>query len=262
MIARQFDPIAELQSAFSLLFKNYALAAIPLVALIVCFALFGLVAIVVGGSALLASLGNLQSNPMALGSIIAVSLPFFGLAALVAFVITLIADGAVVSAAESAWKSGVADVGGGISRSLAKLGDLIVAGIVLGIICVLIAITFVGPLALIFLMMYVFPAIVIGGESAFQAMGTSWNMATKNAGPTFAAFIGIVLVYIVGWIIQAVLHSIPILGWIISLVVSGLTGGYAALVVVRFYDLLRGTATAAAMPTSTPPPPSMPTPSS
>lgn len=255
MIARQFDPIAELQSAFSVLFKNYVLAVIPLVALLICFALFAIVAIVVGGSALLASLGSLQSNPMALWTVLAASLPFFGVAGLVAFVIALIADGATVAAAESAWSTGVADISGGFSRAMSKLGDLVVAAIVLLIICAVIAITFVGPLILLFLMLYVLPAIVVGGESAFQAMGTSWNLATKNFGATFAAFIGIVLVGIVAAIVNTIISHIPILGVILSLALNGLLSAFGALVVVRFYDLLRGSATATAVPTSAPPPP-------
>jgi len=256
MIARQFDPVAELQSAFTVLTKNYALAVIPLVALIICLALFGVVAIVVGGSALLASFGSLQSNPMALWTVLAASLPFFGLAALVAFVIALIADGATVAAAESAWITGVADISGGFSRAMSKLGDLVVAGIVLCLICAVIAITIVGPLILLFLMLYVLPAIVVGGESAFQAMGTSWNLATKNVGATFAAFISIVLVGIVAAIVNSIISHIPILGVIISLALNGLLSAFAALVVVRFYDLLRGSATATVVtPTAPPPPP-------
>jgi len=255
MIARQFDPVAELQSAFTVLTKNYVLAVIPLVSLVVCLALFGVVAIVVGGSALLASFGSLQSNPMALWTVLAASLPFFGLAALVAFVIALIADAATVAAAESAWSTGVADLSGGFSRAMSKLGDLVVAGIVLCLICAVIAITIVGPLILLFLMLYVLPAIVVGGESAFQAMGTSWNLATKNFGATFAAFIGIVLVGIVAAIVNSIISHIPILGVIISLAINGLLGAFGALVVVRFYDLLRGSATATAAP---PPPPATP----
>jgi hypothetical protein len=254
MIARPFDPVAELQSAFTVLFKNYALAVIPLVALIICFALFAIVAIVVGGSALLASFGTLQNNPTALWTILAASLPFFGIAGLVAFVIALIADGATVAAAESAWSTGVADISGGFSRAMSKLGDLVVAAIVLLIICAVLAITFVGPLILLFLMLYVLPAIVVGGESAFQAMGTSWNLATKNFGATFAAFIGIVLVAVVAMVVNAVLHYIPVLGWLASLALNGLLSAFGALVVVRFYDLLRGSATATAAPPPTPTP--------
>jgi hypothetical protein len=96
------------------------------------------------------------------------------------------------------------------------------------------------------------PAIVVGGESAFQAMGTSWNLATKNFGATFAAFIGIVLVAVVAMVVNAVLHYIPVLGWLASLALNGLLSAFGALVVVRFYDLLRGSATATAAP---PPPP-------
>lgn len=260
MIARQFDPVAELQSAFSVLMKNFGIAAIPLVAIVVCIALFGTVLVIAGGSALMAGgLADLNNNPMALVPIITASLAWFGLALLVAFIIGIVANGAAVSASESAWQSGTADVGGGFSRALAKAGDLVVCAIVLGVIFIAISWTVIGPLAEFFLMLYVLPAVVVGGESAFQAMGTSWNMATKNAGPTFGAFIGIILTWIVVFVINAVIGHIPVLGWIVSLLLNALLSAYVALVVVRFYDLLRGSATATVVPTSPPPPPPTPT---
>lgn len=255
MIARQFDPIAELQSAFTLLTRNYSIATIPLVALIVCFALIATVIGVAGGGAILASMNDLSSNPMALVPIITASLAWFGIAGLLAFIVWLIANGAAVAASESAWQSGTADVGGGFNRALSRLPDLILAAIVLGVICIAIAWTIVGGLALLFFMLYVIPAIVVGGESAFQAMGTSWNMSTKNAGATFAALLGIIIVAIVAMIVNAILSHIPVLGWIISLLINALLSTYAALVVVRFYDLLRGSATATAPPA----PPATPT---
>jgi len=46
---------------------------------------------------------------------------------------------------------------------------------------------------------------------------------------------------------------------IISLALNGLLSAFAALVVVRFYDLLRGSATATVVaPTAPPPPPATP----
>jgi len=255
MIARQFDPVAELQSAFTVLTKNYALAVIPLVAGVICAALLATVLVVVGGGALFASMSDMSNNPMALVPIITASLGWFGIVGLVVFVIALIGDGAAVAAAESAWSTGVADLSGGFNRAMSKLGDLVVAAVVLCLICAVIFLTFIGPLILVFLMLYVLPAIVVGGESAFQAMGTSWNMATKNVGATFAAFIGIFLVGIVVTIVNSILGHIPVLGWIIALVLNGLLGAYGALVIVRFYDLLRGSASATAVPTSAPPPP-------
>jgi len=253
MIARQFDPIAELQSAFTLLTKNFSLAAIPLVALLIVGALFGTVVAVAGGSALLA--GGLN-NPMALAPIITGALLWFGLALLVGIIVELIGHAAVIAASQSAWEGRAPMSGAGVSRALSRLGDLVVAGIVLGLIFLVICWTIIGPLVLGFLMMYVLPAIIVSGESAFQAMGTSWNLTTKNFGPTFAAFIGIVLAAVVAGIINAILGHIPILGWIIALVIGACVGAFSALVVVRFYDLLRGATTATLVtPTAPPPPP-------
>jgi len=261
MIARQFDPVAELQSAFTLLMKNYSLASIPLIAGIVCIALFATVLGVVAGGAVIAGLSDISNNPMALVPLITASLGWFGIVGLVAIIISLIANGAAVAASETAWQSGAADISGGFNRALSRLADLIIVAVVLGIIWLAIFWTVIGGLALFFLMLYVIPAIVIGGESAFQAISTSWNMSTKNAGPTFMALIGIVVVCIAVAIVNAILGHIPILGWIIAIVLNAMLSAFAAVVVVRFYDLLRGSATATIVPAAPPPPPP-PTPTS
>lgn len=261
MIARQFDPIAELQSAFSVMMKNYSIAAIPLVALIACVVVFVIVFGVGGGAALLSgAFTDLNSNPAALVPIIAGMGMWLGLGVFVACIIQFIALGATAAASESAWQTGTADVAGGVARALSKVGDLILYGIVFGVVMTVIGWTVIGGLAWAFLMLYAVPAIVVGGESAFAAMGTSWNVATKNAGPTFAAFIGIVLMWIVVLIVNMVIGHLPIIGWIVSLILNSLLGAYIALVVVRFYDLLLGTASATAVaPVAPPPPPTTPT---
>ena len=261
MIARQFDPVAELQSALTVLMKNYSIAALPLVALVICIALFATVLVVAGGTALLSGgFSDLSGNPMALVQLITASLAWFGLVGLLAFVVSIIANGAAVAASESAWQSGTADVGGGFSRALAKFGDLVILAIALGVMCIVIGWTGIGLLAIGFLMMYTLPAVVVGGESAFQAIGSSWNIATKNAGPTFAAFIGIILAWVAVFIVNMIIGHIPILGWIVQLVLNSLLSVYISLVTVRFYDLLRGTASAAVVaPAPPPPPPPTPT---
>lgn len=262
MIARQFDPVAELQSAFSVLMKNYSIAAIPLVALIACVAVFAVVFGIGGGAALLTgAFTDLSSDPTKLLAVFAGMGLWLGIAALVAGIIQFIALGATAAASESAWQTGTADVGGGFSRALGKIGELIFYGILFTIVMAVIGWTVIGAIAWAFLMLYGVPAIIVGGESAVGAIGASWNMATKNAGPTFAAFIGIILMWIVVVIVNLVIGHIPILGWIVQLALNSLLGAYVALVVVRFYDLLRGTATATAVAPAAPPPPP-PTPSS
>jgi hypothetical protein len=261
MIARQFDPVAELQSAFSVLMKNYMIAAIPLISLILCLAVFAVAFAIGGGAALMAgALTDLNNNPMALVPILAGMAGWLGIAALVACIIQFIGLGAAAAASDSAWRSGTADVSDGFTRALAKVGDLILYGIVFGIIVAVLIWTVVGAIAFGFFMLYAIPAIIVGGESAFQAMGTSWNLATKNAGPTFAAFIGMILAWFAVVIVNLIVGHIPVLGWIVQLALNALLGAFFALVSVRFYGLLRGTATATVVVPAAPPPPPPATP--
>ena len=257
MIARSFDPMAELQSAFNILTKNLSLAAIPTIGLLICFAVFAMVLVASGAGAIVASGFNDVTTLLSVlgGAIIGVCV-----AALIAIVVTSIANAAVVVAAKDVWDGRPPDFASAVSRAVSRVVDLFLACLVIAIICVAISWTIIGPLALLFLMIYVCPAIIVGGENAFAAMGTSWRMVTQNAGPTFGAFLGILVIGIAGFIVNAVLQHIPILGVIISLLINGFISAFAALVIVRFFDLLRANATGSAMatPSSSPPPPPPP----
>ena len=262
MIARPVEPFAELQAAFTVLTKNFSIAAIPAVSTLICFALFGVLLTATVGAAALSgwATGNMFSNPAAWSAMIGGGLLSFGIGALVAILISTISHGAVIAASEAAWVGQAPDLGSAVGRAFGRVGDLLVAGLVLGIIALCIFWTIVGVPLLIFFMLYVGPAVVIGGESAFAAMGTSYRLATANAGLTFAALVGILIAAVVGAIVNTVLGHIPVLGWIAALIVSGLVGAYIGLIVVRFYDLVRGagTPTVASAPPAAPPPPPAP----
>ena len=251
MIARQIDAMAELKSAFDVLTKNFTLAAIPTVALVLIGCLFAIVALATGASALLSGGFN---DPTILMSALAGGAFFFGIALIIAIIVSLIAQAAVIAASEAAWAGRQPDLGAGVGRAFSKAGELFLAGLVLAIIAIAVSWTFVGLIALGFLMMYVAPAIVLGGEGAMAALGTSWRMSTQNFGPTAGAFLGLIVAGIAAGIINAILGHIPIIGWIGILVVYGFVSAYQALVIVRFYDLLR-TAPAAPPPISSGPPP-------
>jgi hypothetical protein len=253
MIARSFDPIAELQSAFNVLTKNWVLAAIPTVGLLICFALFAMVFMASGGFAILSGgLNDLSTLLTVLGG----ALVGVCIAGLISIVVMSIAHAAVVVAAKDVWDGRTPNVGSAITRALSRVADIILAGFSIAIICIAISWTFIGPLALIFLMIYVYPAIIVGGESAFAAMGTSWRMSTQNAGPTFGAFLGILVFWIAGAIVNVILQHIPIIGTIASLFLNGFISAFGALVIVRFFDLLKaGTAGTQMVTPSSPPPP-------
>ena len=253
MIARQIDAMAELQSAFQLLLKNITLAVVPIVAMFVCGLFFVVIAAVTVGTGAIAGGFN---NPGALMGAIGGGLIWFGIAGLLSIVVSLIANASVIASSENVWQGRPADLGAGVSRALSKLGDLVIAGLVLGIIAVLVGWTLIGGVALGFLMMFVPSAIVVGDQRAFEAMGTSWRLTTQNFAPSFSAFLGLIVAGIAAGIINLIVGHILIVGQVIALIVFGFVIAYASLVTVRFYNLLTsGSAPAVAAS----PPPASPT---
>jgi hypothetical protein len=248
MAVRQFDAVAEIQSAFQILIKNWMLAVPTAVSSLIAtlYAFFVLV------SAMAAiGLGSLGGSSGLVGGLSAFG-GVTGLGLLAICLISLIAASMVMASAEDAWSGRPVDLSKALSRALACLVNVIIAGIVVGIIFAISVFTVVGWIVVAYLFMYVLPAIVVGNAGAFEAMGESFRLTTKNFVPSIAAFIGIALAVLVGGLVNNLFVHIIGLNFIIGLVVGGFTSALAALISVRFYDLLRsGTPVAPTTTTTT-----------
>jgi hypothetical protein len=106
--------------------------------------------------------------------------------------------------------------------------------------------------------MFVTPAVMIGRESGTGAVSTSFRIASQNVGPSLIAFVGIVGASIVASFANAIAAHIPIVNFIVSFAVGGLAAAYSALVMARFYDMLRGGVPRAAAAAGYAPPPPPP----
>lgn len=245
MVTQQIDAMAEVQSAFRLFTRHWILGVPLLIGYCVFFALI-IIAFVIGGGAAMISGGLTGGDPRAIMAALGSAGILVAIFGLVGALVLAIAHAAVYSGAEEAWQGRAPSIGAAIGVGLSKLPQMIVAFLILlipFIICGLLAAVFIGiPLliALGFLMMFVLPAIVIGGAGGWPAIQESWRLTTKNFGPSAMAFLAVVVISIIGTIINLVLGHIPIIGQIIGLVISIAVGVFSALVVVRFYDLLRG----------------------
>jgi hypothetical protein len=263
MIAPQIDAMAELQSAFRLLTKNLSLAVVPIVAALLCGVLFfGVFAIAAGGAGMsgLFSSDNGFDASMLFGALAGAAV-WAVLAAIISGVITMISEAAVVEGSENALQGRAPDLGAAIGKAFAKIGDLLIFGLILGIVGGIVGVTFIGPIVVWFFMMFGLPAIMIGNESAFTAMGTSWKLTTQNFGPSASAFLGIFVVGICVFVASWIVGLVPIIGHFIGLALFGFLWAYAAVVAVRFYDILNRRSAplpAAAMPSMSSS--SMPTP--
>ena len=251
MQTRQIDGVAELTSSAQLLTKNWLLAVPNLIASVVFFG----VLILIGGGGLLAAGGlaalGSHAGGAGLPGLVGALIGAFAIACIVGGLVSLITYAATVAAADGAWKGQALDIGGAFGRALGQFLNLLIAGIIVGVIAVIVAITFVGPILVGYFFMYAIPAIILGGHSGTSALGESWRLTTKNAGPSIIAFLGIIVAYVVGTIVNMILGHVPILGWIISIAITALLSAFACVVIARFYELLRGQSPATTMPRAT-----------
>jgi hypothetical protein len=254
-VNRTFDPVAEATSAFQLVVKNWVLAVPQLIVGVVAIVL----ALVLGMGSILAAggIGAMMSHGGDNGAGLAALSGLLGtiwIIALVVGILSLIAYGASVLAANDAWAGRPVDIGAAMGKALGSLVQLLIFGIIVGISCAILAITFVGPIIIAVLMMYGFQAIVLGGQSGVGAIGESYRLVTKNFGPSIIAILAVIVAYVASFVIGMVLGLIPILGQIVSLVISAFVVAYACAVVTRFYSLIQSGAVVASTPAPPMPP--------
>jgi hypothetical protein len=258
-VTRTFDPVAEATSAFQLVIKNWMLAVPQLLVMVIAFVL----ALVLGMGSIFAAggLGAMMGRGGDTGAGLAALSGLLGtlwIIILVAGLLGMIAYAATIVAANDAWAGRPVDIAAAIGKGLASLVQLLIFGIIIGIVCGILAITFIGPLIIGILMMYGLQAIVLGGHSGISAIGESYRLVTKNFGPSIIAVLAVIVVYIASFVISMVLGFIPIIGQIISLLISAFVGAYACTVVTRTYSLVVSGASVASMPAPPSSPPATP----
>ncbi|MDQ2818212.1 MAG: hypothetical protein M3T49_08420 [Candidatus Eremiobacteraeota bacterium] len=247
MITRQFDSVAELQHAYGVLRGNWKLALPTALASLATVLFLTSVVAVTALSAVGA--GALSGHPGGMAALLGAGSLTFVAGLVLVLLIVAVAHATVIAAAQDAWLGQAVDLARGLRRALDKLPDIIIASIILAVLA-MICVPFIlalglGLLLLLglgFCMMYVLPAIIVGQETGVSALGASWRLATANVAPSIVAFLGMLLAYVAATVVNGIIGHIPVIGWIAAFFVGGLTSAFGALVAVRFYDLLRGTA--------------------
>lgn len=243
---------AELQRAVEVLTKNWTLA-IPtaLASLIIAVLSVFVLGSVIGTAAL----GGAVGGHIGLGVAGLAGTAIYGtLFAIVAFVVQIVAQAVVMHAAEDAWNGAPVNLQGALGAITGRIGPLAIAVILCALIMLIpFALTFVligFPLMLIvgYFLMFVVPAVVLGGEAPVDAIKSSYQITRTNIGPSIVALVGIVVAVLILAIVNAILAHIPILNLLGPFVVGGFAGAFSALVMARFYDLLRGTVSVSAPP--------------
>lgn len=267
MATAQIDAMKELQDSFQLLFKNWMLALPTAIASLLATLLMVLVvgALIGGvvGAGVLGGGANGQGSAAAATALLGGAGIMALVGGIVVVLVSLGAHATVVFAAADVWAGKPVDLGSAMSRAFPKLGQLILAAILIFLLAIIpgiLVFLFIGVLLLIalgFFMMYVTPGVTVGDKGAMDAIKESFNLAKNNFAPSAIAFVGVVVVALVGAIINSIFLHWFVLNFIVGFVVGGLTSAYAAIVVVRFYQLL--TRSARLAPAAAPPAPTAPT---
>jgi hypothetical protein len=266
MISRPaFSPADELQRCAEMLFKYWVLAVPPAVASVaIVLVVFATVLTLVGSVFAGAFLGGGHSATGAgfgfgFGAIV-------GLGGIVlGFVALNLTQAVTMHAALDAFADRRPNLEASFRAVLPRLGDLSLAMLLsfaLLIVPALLCVVLIGiPLLLVavYLLIYVQAAVVLGGEDAFTALGTSLRLARTHVGHTIVLAIGVIVVWVLGSVANALFVHVPLVNLVAGFAIGGLTSAYVAMATGRFYLVLRDLPPDSANATP-PPPPAAPPP--
>ncbi len=247
-----FSPADELQRDAELLLKHWVLAiptavASLVVVLIVFLSLLSAIATTAAGYAT----GGHTGTAIGLGTGLLIGAGLFLLGSLGLYV----AQAMVVAASPSVLADQPPDLGTALRVTLARLSDLSVAGIAcfaLAIVPLALCIVLIGfPLLIVlgYFLMYVVPAVVVGGEGGIDAIKTSFRITTTRVGESLIGWLGMILAIVAGSIANTLVVHIPILNLVAGFAIGGFTSAYSAMLGVSFYLGLKDA------PAVQPPPP-------
>jgi hypothetical protein len=237
-----FSPSAELSRVAELLLK-YWILAIPsavaslVVVVVMIAAVLSVVATVLAGHAAAGHAGAAMG--LGTGLLIGAALFFAAMIGL------YIAQGITMAGSPAVLEDRPPDLGTAFAVTLTRLPELGVAGIAtlaLAIVPLALCIVLIGfPLLLLlgYFLMYVPAAVVVGNEGGIAAIKTSFRITTQRANDSIIGWLGILLAFVAGSIVNSVAIHIPLVNLIAGFAVGGFTSAYSALLSVRFYLVLR-----------------------
>jgi hypothetical protein len=158
---------------------------------------------------------------------------------LVGGLLSLIASGVTVMMARDALAAREPSMGDAFAAVMARLGDVIVASILVMIIVGIGMMLLVLPgIVAGFFLMFTLPAVLLDGSGAVDGLKRSATLVKDNIGPAVGLVVGIILAGVVVAIVSGVLRHVPILGHLASAILTGAFIAYFTAVAVRVYQAL------------------------
>lgn len=151
-------------------------------------------------------------------------------------IVGLLAHGMTVAMADLALKGEKASLGAGWGRLVARIVPMIIASILVGVIVSVGMMLLVLPgLILAFLLMFTLVSVMVDDAGAFDALGRSFRTVTGNFKATFIFFLVLIALGVLSGLAGMIVGLIPILGVVLTMIVSALYTGYISIFVVDAY---------------------------
>lgn len=151
-------------------------------------------------------------------------------------IVGLLAHGMTVAMADQALDGSSATLAAGWSRLTSRLVAILIASVLIGILVSVGMMLLVLPgLIVAFLLMFTLVAVMVDGAGAFDSLARSFRTVTGNFRATFVVFLVLIALGVLAGLVSIILGLIPVLGVILTMVVSALYTGYVTIFIVRAY---------------------------
>jgi hypothetical protein len=229
--------------------KNYIIF-VPTVAVAVAIGVLMLV--LVGAGLMSAGLAGGMRSPGAVIPLLGAMIGGFFIVIVVGMILGLVAHGMTVGMAKEALEKGSTSLNSGLSIALGRLGQLLVASVLVGIVVSIgFMLLLVPGLIASFLLMFTFVSVIVDNAGPVEAMKKSYTTVMANLNDSVVFYLAMIAVAVVFFIANVVVGVIPILGQLAGIALMGVFGGYASVVIVRVYSEMEKSATE---PAGNPPP--------
>ncbi len=151
-------------------------------------------------------------------------------------VVGFIAYGIQTGMACDVVETGTTSIGSGLNRFFSRLGPIIIAGILSGLIVIVGAILCIIPGIIAgFFLMFTIVGIVYSRLGAVESMSNSYNVVKSNISDSIILLAIIIGLGIGGGIASSILGIVPVIGALAGLVVQGILNTFTAVLLVNGY---------------------------
>jgi hypothetical protein len=158
---------------------------------------------------------------------------------LISGVVGLLAHGMTIAMIDEAKKTENTHLKSGWQKTKARLIPLIIASVIVSVLVSIGFMLLVLPgLIAVFLLMFVITAAMVDEVNGFQALGRGVKTVVRNLKSTIVLFLVIIALGVLFGLLSVILGLIPILGVVLTMIVSTVFGVYVTAFLVLSYHAL------------------------